>query len=81
MVTLLYSRTATSASDFDLKALLEDVSQSFTFTKNTKRFYTRLADVKIHRCYRDESLSMGRPNLGWCIDIIFKLRYANYILW
>jgi hypothetical protein len=57
------------AHEFDLKALEEELSQPLTFSRWNCLFHCDAADVKVLRRYRDESLSRGRPNLGWCVDV------------
>lgn len=34
--------------------------------------------MKIIRRYRDESLSKGRYNLGWCIDVVVIIREGKH---
>jgi hypothetical protein len=67
------------AHEFDTQGLEKEMSQPFTFQRYKNTYSCDApADLKILKRYQDMSLSRGRDNLGWCLDVRVVLREGKH---
>ena len=77
-LTLLSSKPYEVNESFDINAFAQEVAQPLTFQKENIVYHCNQADVTVLRRYRDESLSRGRANLGWIIELRVILREGKH---